>query len=295
MPMITTIGSANLSVSDWGDPASPSVVFVHGWGLNGDMWSTQVPPLIEAGFRPVTYDQRGCGRSDRPAGGYDLDTLSDDLASVIDTLDLHRPVLVGHSLGAQIAIRYLTRHSSQQAAGLVLSAPATPMPRRADDNPYGADETAFEAHRTAMADDIGAFIDATSPADYFGTTKAISPTLADWTRRQIVDTPLHVLIETHKTFTRADLRAELANVDLPALILQGSADRSAPLEITGRPTAALLPRSRLVVFDEAGHGLYTSEAPRYNAEIIRFAQDLNASVPTPLTVSGLRVSRPRQR
>lgn len=281
MPLITATGSAGLFVSDWGDPLLPSVVFVHGWGLNGDMWTAQVPPLVKAGFRPVTYDQRGCGRSTRVARGYDLDTLADDLACVIDTLGLHDLVLVGHSLGAQVAVHYITRHGSQHAAGLVLSAPVTPMLVRADDNPGGVDETAFEAHRAAMADDVGAFVDATSPADYFGITKAISPALADWTRRQIVDTPLYVLIETHTTFTRADLRAELKDVDLPALILHGRMDRSAPLEITGMPSAALLRRSRLVVFDEAGHGLYTSEAPRYNAEIIRFAQELSAAVPAP--------------
>jgi len=274
MPIITAADSTSLFVCDWGDPAAPPVVFVHAWGLNGDMWGAQVPALIDAGFRPVTYDQRGFGRSGRPRSGYDLDTLADDLAAVVNVLDLRDIILVGHSLGAQVAVRYLTRQPSHKVAGLVLSAPIPPMPRRSDDNPDGVDEAVFEAHRQAMARDIGAFVDATPPAEYFGPAKAISPALADWTRRQIVDTPPHVLMETQKAFSRADLRAELPGIGRPTIILHGSADRSAPLEKAGRPIAALVPGSRLVVFDGAGHGLYTSEAPGYNAEIIRFAETL---------------------
>ena len=274
MPIITAADSTSLFVCDWGDPAAPPVVFAHAWGLNGDMWGAQVPALIDAGLRPVTYDQRGFGRSGRPHRGYDLDVLADDLAAVVDGLDLTGIILAGHSLGAQVAVRYLTRHPSHKVAGLVLSAPIPPMPRRSDDNPGGVDEAVFEAHRQAMAQDIGAFVDATPPAEYFGTAKAISPALADWTRRQIVDTPPYVLMETQKAFSRADMRAELAAIDRPTIILHGSADRSAPLERGGRPTAALVPGSRLVVFEGAGHGLYTSEAPGYNAEIIRFATAL---------------------
>jgi len=274
MPIITAADSTSLFVSDWGEPAAPPVVFVHAWGLNGDMWGAQVPALIDAGFRPVTYDQRGFGRSDRPHRGYDLDVLADDLAAVINALDLRGIMLVGHSLGAQVAVRYLTRHGSGEVAGVVLSAPMPPMLRRSEDNPGGAEEAVFEAHRRAMAQDIGAFVDATPPAEYFGAAKAVSPALADWTRRQIVDTPLHVLMETQKAFSRADLRAELAAIDRPTIILHGSADRSSPLERGGQPTAALVPGSRLVVFDDAGHGLYTSEASGYNAEIISFATAL---------------------
>jgi non-heme chloroperoxidase len=279
MPIITAADSTSMFVCDWGDPAAPPVVFVHAWGLNGDMWGAQVPALADAGFRPVTYDQRGFGRSGRPRSGYDLDVLADDLAAVVSALDLRAIILVGHCLGAQVAVRYLTRHPSREVAGVVLSAPMPPMPRRSDDNPGGVDEAVFEAHRQAMAQDIGAFVDATPPAEYFGTARAISPALADWTRRQIVDAPPHVLMETQKAISRADLRAELAAIDRPTIILHGSADRSAPLERAGQPTAALVPGSRLVVFDGAGHGLYTSEAPGYNAEIIRFATALVTAQP----------------
>lgn len=274
MPMIRTPDSIQLVASDWGDPASPPVVFIHAWGLNGDMWSAQVPALIDAGFRPITYDQRGYGRSDRAAAHrYDLDSLADDLAAVMDAMNLRGAALVGHSLGAHVAVRYLSRHHDNSVRKVLLSAPGAPMLRRSEDNEAGVDEAVFEASREVMAADIGAFVDSTSSADYFGT-RPVSPALADWTRRPFIDAPLHVLLETHKTFTRADLRTELATLKLPTLVLHGSADQSAPIEATGRPTAALIPSSRLVVFEGAGHGLYTSEAPRYNQEIIGFCRDL---------------------
>ena len=276
MPMVRTADSTQLFVSDWGAPASPPVVFIHAWGLNGDMWSAQIPALVEAGLRPVTYDQRGYGRSDRAAAhDYGLDFLADDLASVMDSLDLRGAALVGHSLGAHVAVRYLSRHADNRVRKLLLSAPGAPMLRRSCDNEGGIDEAAFDASRAAMAADIGAFVDATSSVDYFGS-KPVSPTLADWTRRQFIDAPLHVLLETHKTFTRADLRTELATLQLPTLVLHGSADRSAPLETTGQATAAMIPSCRIVVFDGAGHGLYTSEATQYNEEIVGFCRDLAA-------------------
>lgn len=274
MPMIPTPDSTQLFVSDWGDPASPPVVLIHAWGLNGDMWSAQVPALVEAGLRPVTYDLRGYGRSDRAAAGhYDLDTLADDLAAVVAAFDLRGTTLVGHSLGAHVAIRYLSRHPDSSVRNVVLSAPGAPVLRRSEDNEAGKDEAVLAASRAAMAADIGAFVDSISSADYFGM-RPVSPALADWTRRQIVDAPLHVLLETHKTFTRADLRSELATLQLPTLVLHGSADRSAPLETAGRPTAALIPSCRIAIFDGAGHGLYTSEASRYNKEIVDFCRDL---------------------
>lgn len=215
----------------------------------------------------------GYGRSDRPRDGYSLDDLAGDLAAVIEALDLHDLVLVGHCLGTQVIVRYLSRRGSQRVAGIVLPAPApAPMLRLSDDNPPIA-ETVFAASRAAMARDIGAFVDAGS-ADYFGAATPVSPTLADWTKRQIVDTPLQVLLATQKAFTRADLRDELTAIDLPTLILHGSADKSTLLERAGRLTAKLIQKSRLVVFDGAGHGLYTSESAAYNAEIIRFAQEL---------------------
>jgi pimeloyl-ACP methyl ester carboxylesterase len=237
------------------------------------MWSFQVPDLVDAGFRCVTFDRRGHGRSDQARSGYELDTLADDLGAVIDGLDLHGVILVGHSMGAQEVIHYLARHGTRRAAGVVLSAPATPILRQGPTHPNGIPEAAFEAQRTAIRRDLGTFVDATSGADYFGAVE-VSRHLDAWTRRTIVETPLYVLLETHRTYTRADLRDSLASIAIPALVIQGAADKSAPLEITGRPTAALLRNNPLVMIDNAGHGVYASQAARYNRELVRFASQI---------------------
>jgi len=277
MPYVRTQDGTQLFFSDWGHPASPLVVFAHAWGLSGDMWNAQLPALLEAGLRCVTYDRRGHGRSDRPRNGYDLDSLADDLAVLLSHLDASGAVLVGHSLGAAEVVRYLSRHGSGRAAGAVLSAPTMPVLLRGPGNPGGVDESLFQASRTAMCADIGAFVAATSASDYFGAGHQTSAGLADWTRRQIIGTPLPVLLETHRAFSRADLRSELSELRLPALVIHGSADRSTPLELTGQRTAALIPGCRLTVFNGAGHGVYASEAARYNAELITFARSLSTS------------------
>src|ERR1700722_4969423 len=199
MPFVQTTDGTQLFTSDWGQATAPPVVFAHGWGLNGGMWSAQLPALLEAGLRCVTYDRRGSGRSDRPGCGYDLDTLADDLATVITKLDLSGALLVGHSMGAAEVVRYLTRHGRGRVAGVVLSAPTTSVLARGEDNPDGVDESLFEAARTAMVGDIGAFLAATPASDYFGEAYDVSPALAEWTRRQLIDTPLPVLLETQRT------------------------------------------------------------------------------------------------
>lgn len=273
MPYVTTNDQTQLFISDWGPASGPAVVFAHAWGLTGDMWSFQIPDLVEAGFRCVTFDRRGHGRSDRSRGGYDLDTLADDLNMVIDTLDLEEAVLVGHSMGAQEVVHYLGRQGAGRVAAVVLSAPATPVLLRSPDHPGGIPESMFEAQRDAIRRDVGAFIDTTSSQDYFGPVQ-ISPHLDAWTRQQIIDTPLYVLLETHRTYTRTDLRATLAAVKLPVLVIQGDADKSAPIALTGQATAAILPNSRLAVIEQAGHGVYASQAQHYNQQLIRFTSEV---------------------
>ena len=133
MPFIETADRTSLFVTDWG--SGPPVVFTHAWGLRSDQWTYQIPALAGAGLRCVLYDRRGHGRSDRPATGYDIDTLADDLAAVIGHFGLHEATLVAHSLGSKEAIRYLTRHGDARINRLVLIAPVTPLLRRTADNP----------------------------------------------------------------------------------------------------------------------------------------------------------------
>ena len=267
MTMIVTSGDGTrLAVQDWG--RGRAVVCCHAWAMSGRMWDAQVPALVDAGVRCVTFDRRGHGRSDVPSGGYELDTFADDLAAVLNTLDLHDAVLVGHSAGAQEVVRYLSRHGADRVSGVVLSAPVTPCILQLDDFPSGIDEATFDAQRTAWSHDFGAWVDANSGA-YFGNA-TVSAALQDATKRMLLDTPLQVVLETNKVLTRADLRADLlavAALEVHVTVIQGTLDASAPIAATGRPTAAMLTGSKLVEIEGAGHGLYLGHAEQYNAAL----------------------------
>jgi non-heme chloroperoxidase len=143
LPTIRTADGVTLCAAEWGE--GPPVVFTHAWALRGDQWTYQVPALVEAGLRCVTYDRRGHGRSDRVGFGYDLDTLAGDLSSVLEQLDLHGVTLIGHSLGCKEIVRYLTRHGQGRVARVVLVAPTTPFLRRTADNPDGWDPELIDA------------------------------------------------------------------------------------------------------------------------------------------------------
>jgi len=275
MPFFDATDGTRLFYAEAGGADGPAFVFAHAWALNSGMWQYQIPDLLAAGMRCVIFDRRGHGRSDLPGSGYDLDRLADDLAELLEHLDLRDVVLIGHSLGAAEAVRYLSRHGDRRVSGVVLSAPTTPFPLRTDDNPDGTvDEATFEVLRKAMRRDIGAFVEGTSHADYFGSGYDVSGGLGDWTQRQFFDTPVQVLLATNEVFVRADQREELRKIAVPALVIQGDADLSAPIDLTGRRTHALLPDARLTVLEGAGHGLYMSDPHRYNAEILNFAGTL---------------------
>jgi non-heme chloroperoxidase len=269
MPFIETADRTSLFVTDWG--SGPPVVFTHAWGLRSDQWNYQVPALTAAGLRCVLYDRRGHGRSDRPAAGYDIDTMADDLAAVIGHFDLHEATLVAHSLGSKEAIRYLTRHGDSGIARLALIAPTTPLLRRTAGNPDGLDPALIDASYAAVAADVPKWCaDFEAAGPYFGTSPGASPGLVDWTIRMIVDTPLPVLLETLKVNADADMRAELQKIQVPTLIIHGDQDASAPIDLTGRKTAGLIAGASLTVYPGAGHGLYASDHHTLNADLLAF-------------------------
>jgi non-heme chloroperoxidase len=269
MPYLTTAEQVSLFYTDY--PGRDPVVFAHAWGLTGDMWSYQLPALLAAGLRCITYDRRGHGRSDRPATGYDIDTLADDLAAVINHFDLHEATLIAHSLGSKEAIRYLTRHGDARIARLVLIGSPTPLLRRTADNPDGLDPALIDANYAAVAANVPKWCaDFEAAGPYFGTSSGSSQGLIDWTIRMIVDTPLHVLLETIKVSSDVDMRAELQKIQVPALIIHGDLDASAPIELTGRKTAELIGGASLTVYPGAGHGLYASDHDTLNADLLAF-------------------------
>jgi pimeloyl-ACP methyl ester carboxylesterase len=211
----------------------------------------------------------------RPAAtGYDIDTLADDLAAVINHFGLHEATLIAHSLGSKEAIRYLTRHGDARINRLVLIAPVTPLLRRTADNPDGLDPALIDANYAAVAANVPkwcADIEAAGP--YFGTSPGASPGLVDWTMRMIVGTPLPVLLETLTVNADVDMRAELPKIQVPPLIVHGGQDASTPIDLTGRKTAELIGGASLTVYPGAGHGLYASDHDALNADLHAFTND----------------------
>jgi non-heme chloroperoxidase len=264
---IRTPDGVRLFHRDWG--TGKPVVFVASWSLPSDSWAYQMLALREAGFRCVAYDRRGHGSSEDPGRGFDLDTLADDLAAVLEALDLREATLVGFSMGGAEIVRYLARHGTSRVSRVALVGSTTPALARSPDNPDGVDPASFEAfRRDALMRDFPGWID---EAMIPFVTADVSPGLRGWVRDMALRTSALALVECNRALTTADQRSELRALTLPALVIHGTADATCPLDLTGRRTAALMPGARLVTYDDAPHGLFLTHRDRLNADLVAFA------------------------
>jgi pimeloyl-ACP methyl ester carboxylesterase len=257
--VVTTPTGVRIAVDDLGQ--GPPVVLTHGWVVGGEMWEYVALRLADSGLRAVSVTRRGCGRSGRPGSGYDLDTLADDLTGVLESLDLREVTLVAHSAGGAEAVRMLARSGADRVARLVLVASTTP-------GPLADDHGSLDALLTAMRTDRPGYVRAGVPA-FFG--ESIPQDLADWgvalTLRASLPASLGVLTAGLGTDTAADLAA----CPVPALVIHGDQDASAPLDLCGRPTAAALRDSRLQVYAGAAHGLPLTHPEQLATDIRAFA------------------------
>ena len=249
------------------------VVFVAPWALNSEWWEYQTAFLSGHGLRCISYDRRGHGRSDQPRAGYDFDTLSDDLATLIEQLELRDVVLVGHSMGCGEVVRCLSRHARGPVARAVLIATITPFTLKTPDNPDGVDARVLEAGRTQLARDRPHQVATGAPA-FFGAPKnAVSPEVMEWWTRMILDRcSLKVMLDLHRAFTETDFRPDLRAITVPTLLIHGDSDTSTPLDFTARRSAALIPRGELKVYEGAAHGLPITHMDRLNADLLAFSQ-----------------------
>jgi non-heme chloroperoxidase len=264
-PFIVTRDGANLFYKDWGN--GKPVVFVHSWALDSDMWQYQMIHLAGRGLRCVAYDNRGHGRSSDPGQGYDYDTLADDLAAALDRLNLRDVSLVSHSMGCGVVVRYLSRHGSGRIARAALVAPTTPFLLKTEDNPDGLDKGIFEPLRAMWSRDFPKWL-ADNAGPFF--RPETSPEMIQWGLKMGMRASLKAVIDCNRAVTETDFRAELPKITTPALIIHGDKDVSAPLELTGRKTAQLIPGSRLKVYEGAPHGLFITHMDRLNRDLHDF-------------------------
>jgi non-heme chloroperoxidase len=256
LPYFTSHDGTELFYRRWG--AGAPIVLAHAWALNADGWQPQMIGLSERGFSCIAFDRRGHGRSDDPGAGYDLDSLADDLHALVERLDLTEITLVGHSIGAQESVRYLTRHGDRRVARLVLIAPALPYLLRTADNPDGPNDPAtLEAWREMWKTHYVEWLAQALPA---GFASEVAPQRLEQTLHAMLQCTIQAAIGTNIASNEADQRAELRSVAVPTLILHGDKDASCPLEATGRKVEALIGGSRLKIYPGGLHAIIASHA-----------------------------------
>jgi pimeloyl-ACP methyl ester carboxylesterase len=255
--IIRTCDGVNLFYRDWGE--GQPVVFVAGWSLPSDQWNYQMLALLEQGSRVIAFDRRGHGRSSDPGRGYTLDTLADDLAAVLEALDLHEVTLVAHSMGCNEVVRYLSRHGSGRVDAAALLGTMTPDFR-------AAGELMEHFRREQLSRDFPLWI--AENIDPF--VPGVTPGMKDWLRGLALQTSAQALYECNRAIQHADMREEMRRIDIPVLLIAGTQDASAPFELTARPSAQLLPHARLRVYEGAAHGMFLTHMQRVNGDLIEF-------------------------
>jgi len=264
-PYVTAKDGTKLFVQDWG--SGKPVLLLAAWTFDASSWGSQIAALDEKGFRCIAPDRRGHGRSEMPSTGYDLETLTDDVAAVIEARDLRDVTLVGFSMGTVEAVNYLARYGSDRIARLVLVAPTTPFLVQTEDNPDAVPEAMIEADNAAVGRDFAKWMAANEAPFFLPETPEITRA---WIRQMMLSVPLPVALACRRSISFADLRAAAAGIDCPTLILQGDQDASAPLPLTGAKTAKLIKGSKLVVYEGAPHPLPLTHGERMIADMLAF-------------------------
>jgi non-heme chloroperoxidase len=270
MSFIKTKDGVSLHVKDTGK--GRPVVLVHGWPLNGDMFEYQSLALLEAGYRVVTYDRRGFGQSAHPFEGYDYDTFADDLATIMDNLDLQAATLVGFSMGGGEVARYLARHGAKRVAKTVLIGSVVPYLLKDDSNPDGVDQSVFDDMKRQIRKDRFAFLQSFGKM-FYGVglvSSPVSEALLDWTFILAVMASPRATLACVDAFGKTDFRKDLAAFTVPTLVIHGTSDKTVPIDTAGRAAAKGIAGAKLLEYDGEPHGLFATVPDRLNRDLIDF-------------------------
>ena len=249
-----------------------TVVLIHGYPLDGRSWEKQTRALLEAGYRVVTYDRRGFGQSSQPTVGYDYDTFASDLNTVLETLDLTDVVLVGFSMGTGEVARYLSTYGSARIAKAAFLASLEPFLLQTDDNPTGVPAEVFDGIKKAATDDRFAWYD-DFYRDFYNLDENLGTRISEAVVRGSWNTAVgaswfaaSAVVPTWLT----DFRADIPTIDVPSLIVHGTADNILPIDSTGREFTKLLPSATYVEIEGAPHGLLWTHAQEINTILLDF-------------------------
>jgi non-heme chloroperoxidase len=260
----------NLHYTDRG--TGQPVVLIHGYPLDGASWEKQEERLLDAGYRVITYDRRGFGASSKPSTGYDYDTFADDLDKVLTTLDLNDTVLVGFSMGTGEVARYLAKHGSGRVAKAVFLASLEPYLIKTADNPTGLDQSVFDGIQATAKSDRYAWF-----TQFYANFYNLDENLGSRISEEAVRNSWNVAAGAGARASWAvvpswgtDFRADIDKVDVPALIVHGTADRILPIEATGREFTKRLPNARYVEIEGAPHGMLWTHADEVSDLLVEF-------------------------
>jgi non-heme chloroperoxidase len=270
--MVTTQDGTEIFYKDWG--MGQSVVFSHGWPLNADAWDDQLFFMASNGFRAVAHDRRGHARSSQPWGGNDMDHYADDLAAVIEELDLHDVVLIGHSTGGGEVTRYIGRHGTSRVSKAVLVGAIPPLMLKTTANPGGTPIEAFDAIRGGLAADRSQFYKDLS-ASFYGANRSgstVSQGVRDAFWLMSMQVGFKAAYDCVKAFSETDLTEDLKKIDVPTLIIQGDDDQIVPIDDSGRLAVDIVEDAELKVYPGAPHGLFQTHKEQFNGDLLAFVK-----------------------
>jgi non-heme chloroperoxidase len=270
MNTISSKDGTQIYYKDWGK--GPVVVFSHGWPLNADAWDGQMQFLVQQGFRVVAHDRRGHGRSDQASSGNDMNGYADDLAAVIETLDLRNATLVGHSTGGGEVARYVGRHGSKRVAKIVLIAAVPPLLLKTTTNPEGLPLEVFDSLRALLMKDRSQFYKDFA-VQFYGANRPgakVSQGLLDQFWLWSMQSGLRNSYECIKAFSETDFTGDLREINVPALVLHGEDDQIVPVNDSARKSARLIKGAKDVYYPGAPHGITATHQDQINAELLAF-------------------------